>query len=56
MHKNSSKYYLFIYLNFIGVWLTYNVVLVSGVQQSESDIHTYLTPFFSPYRLLQTIE
>ena len=25
--------------NFIGVWLIYNVVLVSGVQQNESVIH-----------------
>ena len=39
----------FLNLNFIGVYLTYNVVLVSGVQESESVIfihtHTYIYPF-----------
>ena len=29
----------FLYLVFIGVWLIYNTVLASGVQQSESVIH-----------------
>ena len=31
----------------IGVWLTYNIVLVSGVQQSESVIHINISIFFS---------
>ena len=44
---------------FIEVELIYNVVLVSGVQQSDSVIHTYISIFFQilfPYRLLQNIE
>ena len=41
--------------NCIGVELTYNFVLVSDVQQSESVIYTYIHSFF-PSRLLQTIE
>ena len=38
--------------------LIYNVVLVSGVQQSDSDIHTYISTFLILflYRLLQNIE
>ena len=31
----------------IGVWLIYSVVLVSGVQQSDSVIHTFFLRFFS---------
>ena len=31
-------------INFIGVKLIYNVVLVSAVQQSESVIHIYILP------------
>ena len=34
--------------------MVYNVVLVSGIQQSESVTHINI--FFFPYRLLQTIE
>ena len=33
-----------------------NVVLVSGVQQSDSVIHVYLFQVIFPYRLLQNIE
>ena len=33
-----------------------NVVLVSGVQQSDSVIHMYLFQILFPYRLLQNIE
>ena len=33
-----------------------NVVLVSGVQQSDSVIHIYLFQVIFPYRLLQNIE
>ena len=31
---------------FIGVWLIYNAVLVSSVQQSESAIRTHISPLF----------
>ena len=31
---------------FIGVWLIYNVVLVSGEQQSESVIHRHISTLF----------
>ena len=31
---------------FIGVWLMYNVVIVSGVQQSESVIHIHISTLF----------
>ena len=42
---------------FIGVQLICNVVLVSGVEQSESIIHiSPLFLIFSPFRLLQNIE
>ena len=47
----------FFFLIFIGVQLIYNVVLVSGVWESESVIHT--STFFQslfPYRPLQSIE
>ena len=39
--------------------MIYNVVLVSGVQQSDSVIHIHISPLFQilfPYRLLQNIE
>ena len=42
---------------FTEVQLIYNVVLVSGVQQSDSDIHMYiLFQILFHYRLLQGIE
>ena len=44
---------------FIGVWLIYNVMLVSGVQQSESIIHIHISTLFKilfPYRPLRSIE
>ena len=34
--------------------MIYKVVLVSGVQQSDSDIYIFFR-FFSPYRLLQNV-
>ena len=34
------------FLIFIGVKLIYNVVLVSGVQQSESVIHIHISTLF----------
>ena len=40
--KNISKGVGDILLTFIGVELLYYVVLVSAVQQSETDIHTSL--------------
>ena len=36
----------FVVLILIGVYLLYNVVLVSAVQQSESAIHTHILPSF----------
>ena len=42
----STFIYLFIYFKFIEVYLTYNVMLASGVQQSESVIHTYISIIF----------
>ena len=43
--------------NFIGVYFIYNVVLVSGVQQSDSVIHiSILFQILSPYRSLKNIE
>ena len=50
---------IFFKLIFIGVQLIYNVVLVSGVQQSESAISTHISillDFFFPYKSLQSIE
>ena len=44
MYSTSAPYKLrlpsfFLLLIFIGIWLLYNVVLVSAVKQSESVIH-----------------
>ena len=39
--------------------MIYNVVLVSGVEQSDSVLHIHITILFQilfPYRLLQNIE
>ena len=49
----------FFFLIFIGVQLIYNVVLVSGVQQSESVMHIHISTLFQivfPYRSLQSTE
>ena len=49
----------FLELMSIGVWLIYNVVLVSAEKQSESLIHIHISIFFrffshiSHYRVLQ---
>ena len=45
-------------LFFIDVQLIYNVVFISGVQQSDSVVHTFISVFQipSPYRLLQNTE
>ena len=48
----------FNFLFYIGVQLIYNVVLVSGIQQSNSVIHMYVSILFQilfPYRLLESI-
>ena len=50
---------LFFFIFYIGVHLIYNVVLVSGVQQSDSVIHLHIFILFQiifPYRLLQSTE
>ena len=39
----------FFFLIFIGVWLSYNVVLVSGIQQSESVVHILIYTLFLHY-------
>ena len=46
----------FFLINFIGIQLTYDVGLVSGVQQSDSFIHTHMSILFFLHRLLQNIE
>ena len=47
----------FCFFNFIGVELIYNVVLVSGVQQSDSVIHIFiLFQILFAFRLLWNIE
>ena len=50
---NALDYYYF--KNFIGGWLTYNVVLASGLQQSEPVVHIHISIIFSHtgyYRIL----
>ena len=47
----------FKFLFYFGLYLTYNVVLVSGLQQSDSVIHVFiLFQILFPYRLLQSIK
>ena len=43
----QSVKYLFLKKNFIGVWLIYNVMLVSCVQQSESFIFVIVVQLLS---------
>ena len=50
-HFFSFSFFLFSF-NYIGLQLTYNVVLASGVQQSESVIHIHFLSHISYYRLL----
>ena len=38
------------------MWLIFNVVFISGVQQSDSVIHVYIFHIFFHYDLLQDIE
>ena len=50
--------YIYFKLIFIWVQLIYNVVLVSGLMQSESDIHVYIFTLFQllfSYRLLSRV-
>ena len=57
--KKTETSLSFLKLIFIGVWLIYNVVLVSAVQQSESVIHIHISTLFQilfPSRSLQSIE
>ena len=42
----SLFFFFWVVLILIGVYLLYNVVLVSAVQQSESAIHTHITLLF----------
>ena len=59
---SPSNTYYHIFLNFIfyiGVWLINSVLLVSGVQQSDSIIHVHVSILFQilfPFRLLHNIE
>ena len=56
---NHSKIFFLNFLFYIGVQLINNVVLVSGVQQSDSVIHIHVSILFQilfPIRLLQNIE
>ena len=54
--SNLGNYFYFLF--YIGIELISNVVLVSGVQQSDSVIHKYIYYFSDsfPYRLLRDIE
>ena len=57
--ESKSPLSLFFFFNFIGVWLIYNVLLVSSVQQSDSVIHIrifILFQIFFLYILSQNIE
>ena len=52
-----ADYYYFFNLNFIGVELIYNVMLVAGVQESDSVIHIFiLFQIIFSSRLSQNIE
>ena len=46
-YKHLKVYFLFKNLLYIGVYLIYNIVLVSGVQQHGSVIHIIISIFFS---------
>ena len=43
--------FAFVYVFLIGVQLIYHFVLVSGVQQNDSVIHTYITIFSDSFPL-----
>ena len=53
------SFFFFNFLFYIGVQLINNVVLVSGVQQSDSVIHIHVSILFQilfPFRLLHNTE
>ena len=52
--KSYSAFKIFFKL-FIGVWLINSVVVVSGVQQSDSVIHTHVSYSFSNSFPIQAI-
>ena len=57
--RSSVFFFFFNFLFYIRVKLINNVVLVSGVQQSDSVIHIHVSLLFQilfPIRLLQNIE
>ena len=57
-YQHLKVYFLFKNLLYIGVYLIYNVVLVSGVQQHDSVTHIPISIFFSdflPFKLLWSI-
>ena len=45
-----------IFKNFIELWLIYNIVLISAIEQSDSVIYIYYFSYFFHYGLLQDIE
>ena len=67
-HYHLSKFHIYVlvycigdfsFLFYNGMQLIYKVVLVSGVQQSDSVIYTHISLLFKilfPFRLLQNIE
>lgn len=47
------------FLFYVGVWLVNNVVIVSGGQPRDPDIHTHVAPFSPnslPFQLPQNFE
>ena len=56
---NLMIIFIYLFLNFIGVQLIYNVVLVLGVQQRDSVIHIHIFILFQilfSYRLSENAE
>ena len=52
MFPNLTIFHFLIIIIFIEVELIYNVVLVSGVQQTDSVIHPYISIFFKFFSLI----
>ena len=53
----TCPFYFYVLIYFIEVYLIYNIVLVSDIQQSDSVIHIYiLFQILFDYGLLQDIE
>ena len=58
-HDVITLFYFIFKLIFIGVWLLYNIVSISAVQQSESAIRIHIYTLFwisFPFRSSQSIE